>query len=104
MKLWIICFLSSALLYGIAEYLSKMYANTGGSLSLCSAFILYCIISALWFPALRQHNQLAVMTVIWTMMYIIVGSFVGVAFCHEKLTVMQWIGIVFAVISSILLL
>ena len=92
MKPWIIYTTLALMFYGVAEYYSKIYADTYSKPKLFLAMILYIITTVLWFPSLKNNNHLIVMTTIWTLGYVIVGCAVGILAFQEHLSLPQWIG------------
>lgn len=104
MRLWILYTAIALIFYAIGEYYSKIYANTGRGLVLTFALLAYMLTTLLWFPSLKNNNQLIVMTIIWDLAYILIGFVLGFFVFHEVLSATQWTGVALSIVSIILLL
>jgi len=89
--------------YAIAEYYSKVYANTSGLVAYWLAIGGYIVTSATWLFALMQKNMLAVMSTTWSVAYVIVSVALALLVFGEHLTMLQGAGIVLGVISITML-
>jgi drug/metabolite transporter (DMT)-like permease len=87
----------SGILYGAAEYHSKLWGNgrqtwTVGAI----VMMLYGISTLGWLGIMAHKNQLFVMGLVWQMMVTVLSAFVGLFLFSEKLSAWQWIGVVMA--------
>jgi multidrug transporter EmrE-like cation transporter len=103
MKPWILYTLVALIFYGIGEYCTKIFANSRSMLFLVAGFIMYMLTTALWFPSLRNNNRLVIMTIIWDLGYIIVGTLIGIGMFGEVLSIRQWAGVCLSILAIILL-
>ena len=100
---WIGYTLIALALYAFGEYFSKVYANSGKLTVLLIGLVAYIGCTILWFPALKNNNKLIIMTTIWTIGYVVIGSAVGFVMFQEHLTVKQYIGFFMGAVSILLL-
>jgi len=92
----IVWLLISVIFYGFGEYFSKVWAIKP-SLSTTLFLIIFSIISLLtWLPALLHRNQISIMGTIWLLLATMATVFVGVVIFHEKITSIEWAGIIMA--------
>jgi multidrug transporter EmrE-like cation transporter len=98
--IWIV---TSAIFFGLGEFLSKKFAlNPGWTVFI--AFLVVDIISAsAWLPAIFEKNQLSVTGVIWSIVSLMATVAIGVFAFNEKLTMIQSIGLATGLLSVILL-
>jgi drug/metabolite transporter (DMT)-like permease len=89
--------------YGIGALLSKNYANTGSLKFWILAMIDYTFVSVCWLWALRINNNLAIMTVIWDVLYIFIAVIMGVVFFKESLNLYNYVGIALIIVALFLL-
>ena len=59
--------------------------------------------SLVWLPAILSKNHLTSLGTFWNVGALICTVAVGVLVFHEKVTGLQWTGIVFALIACVLL-
>lgn len=97
-KIWLLlgC---SMIGYALAEYWSKLWSLTPSWLLAYAAVFGYLINVAFWLPALREHQHLAVLSMIYSLAYCLVSVFIGVMLFHEALSLRQELGIVLALIA-----
>jgi multidrug transporter EmrE-like cation transporter len=101
--MWIYYTIVAMIFYTVAEYYSKRYATDGTSWFMFLSIIFYMITVFLWFPTLSNKNELCVVSLIWTMLYAIIGSFLGLIVFKEVLTPIQMLGVGLAFVSIFLL-
>ena len=89
--------------YALAEYWSKLWALDSTLLLASGALLGYLINIVFWLPALKQHQGLAVLSMIYSLAYCLVSVAIGVVMFHEALTPRQEIGIVTALIAIALM-
>jgi multidrug transporter EmrE-like cation transporter len=92
-----ICFLT----YG--DYLSKLWAYKPTIWLFLFTILVYSFSACFWFPAIYQKNQIATMGTIWQLMGVIGAMLVGLLIFHEHLVWYQWLGLVLAIVSMLLL-
>jgi len=100
--MWIFYTAIAMIFYAAGEYYSKLHAN-GEPYIVFAAFAGYMVCTALWFPALRNNNQLAVMSLIWSMAYALVAIAIGVLVFKEHFSPLQAAGAVLALGALVLL-
>lgn|ERR1035437_1244993 len=95
--------LISAIFFGIGEFVSKKFAlNPGWTLFIL--FIAFDIISAAaWIPAIFEKNQLSATGVIWSIVSLMATVSIGILAFHEKVTLVQSIGLATGLVSVVLL-
>lgn len=99
----IVWLLMSAAFFATGEYLSKTWGiSPSFKLALLVAFV-YSIGSLLWLPALLHKNQLIIMGTIWTILATLSTIAIGFLIFHEKLTVLQWVGVFLSFVALILI-
>ena len=102
MKLVIIVTISM-MFYAIAEYCSKLYANTVNLRYAAYALVAYNILSIAWFISLRMKNNLTILATMWNMLYLIISIFIGLVLFKEQITTTNWIGIGLALLAIVFL-
>jgi drug/metabolite transporter (DMT)-like permease len=97
-KIWLLlgC---SMIGYALAEYWSKLWSLAPGRLLACAAVLGYLINVVFWLPALKEHQHLAVLSMIYSLAYCLVSVAIGVLMFHETLSLRQELGIVLALIA-----
>ena len=91
--------LISVVFYGFGEYYSKIWAIKP-NLATILYLILFSLISLLaWLPALLHRNQISIMGTIWLLLATMATVFVGVVIFQEKITPIEWVGILMALIA-----
>lgn len=88
--------------YGAGEYFSKRFALTHSVWYVVLGVLGYAIGSLLWFPALMLRNELLVMDTIWKVLACAITVVLAMFVFHERLTVMQWIGVALVFIGVLL--
>lgn len=58
--------------------------------------------AALWLPALREHGQLSALSAVWSCLSIIICILIGVCLFNEELTTRQIVGLILAIMASII--
>ena len=87
------------LLYGVAEYVSKLYSNSHKMIFFFSAILIYMTTTILWLETLKIYNSLGILSTIWTIGATLLALFIGAFFFHETISMKQYIGITLALIS-----
>lgn len=99
----IVWLLISAMFFAVGEYFSKIWGiNPSLKLAIFVAFV-YSIGSLLWLPALLHKNQLIIMGTIWTVLATLSTILIGAIIFHEKLTFLQWGGVILSFIALLLI-
>lgn len=93
----------SVAFYTAGEYISKTWANSPTTLEVLCVVAASALSALFWLPALFSHNHLAVMGVSWLLLATASTVIVGVPMFGEKLTALQWGGVVLAVVAFVLL-
>lgn len=89
--------------FGCGEYASKQWAY-GPSISLTFLTVgLYALATLAWLPALLHNNHLAVMGTAWLLLATVATVSIGIVAFHERVSGIKIIGIVFSVLSLVLL-
>ena len=101
-KVWILL-LCSLVGYSLAEYWAKKWATAPRPLLAVAAACGYLVNVVFWLPALRQHQGLAVLSLIYGLAYCVVSVFIGVMLFQEPLSGRQELGIVLALIAIALM-
>lgn len=99
---WCLIFISM-IFYGIGEYYSKKYANNPTLIFAVLSVLFFALNAIGYLPALARWNSLSVLGTIWNVGYFLVTIAMGVFVFQEHLTTQQIVGIVFGLISVILL-
>jgi multidrug transporter EmrE-like cation transporter len=94
---------ASALAFAAGEYASKQYINSDSMWWAMATYVAYNLGVMLWFPALRQRNELAIVGTVWSLMSMIATVLIGVAAFHEHLSTQQIAGISLALVAMALL-
>lgn len=88
--------LFSAIFFAAGEYLSKRWGMMPSiGLALFVAFV-YSFGALAWLPALLHKNQLVFMGTLWTILSTLVTIAIGLFIFHEKLSTLQWLGVLLA--------
>lgn len=95
--------LVSIFFYAYGEYLSKIWAFRPTFWMTCWVIFIYAMGGVGWLPAIYQRNEIAVMGTLWVVLATISTVIVGTGILHEPLSWSQWIGVVLAVISCVLI-
>jgi multidrug transporter EmrE-like cation transporter len=99
----IVWLLISATFFAAGEYLSKMWGiNPSLKFALLVALV-YSIGSLFWLPTLLHKNQLIVMGTIWIILATLSTIIIGFLIFHEKLTLLQWTGVILSFIALLLI-
>jgi multidrug transporter EmrE-like cation transporter len=98
----IMLFAVSAVSVGAGDYLAKKWSLEPGWNSFAGALVCYLSSSFFYLQTLTRKG-LVVSSVIWSIASIIAFLFVGLVIFHEKLTVLQLIGVSLGIISLLML-
>lgn len=93
----------SIICFGFGEYFSKIFTTNPTVKIACLVVFSYACGSLSWLPAIYKVKLLAVVGTVWTVLSLLMTLFVGLVMFHEPITTTQIIGIVFGLISVILL-
>jgi drug/metabolite transporter (DMT)-like permease len=99
----LLCLLWSLLTYASGEYFSKRYANTPRYYLIGCVTLSYALAQVGWLPALRLHNQLSALTVVWSLSALVCGVLIGVIAFGEHLSSCQQVGMFLGFIAMILM-
>jgi multidrug transporter EmrE-like cation transporter len=93
----------SAVLFAVGEFLSKKFALSPN----WSYIVILLIVDAAsllsWLPAIMQKNQLSIVGVMWSVLSLLATALIGILIFSEKLNTLSFLGIVFGLISVVLL-
>lgn len=98
-----IWFTISIACYCVGGYLSKLYANSPSVSLFLMAVVAFSACSAAWLPAMKEVNLLAVLGLIWSVAYVVADCAIGFGVFGERLTPLQGCGMIFGVVSIVLL-
>jgi multidrug transporter EmrE-like cation transporter len=94
----------SAISCAAGEFFSKKFANdTADRGALAVLFAAYMLGTACWINALVLKNQLVVVGMVWVLACTLSTVFVGAVAFGEAVSLQQWIGVLLAIISVIIL-
>jgi multidrug transporter EmrE-like cation transporter len=100
---YIIWLILSALFFAVGEFLSKKFALNPNLTLVIIIIIIYSVGVLFWLPAILQKNQLSIVGTMWSVLSLLTTILIGVLIFGEKLSLTGIIGIIFAIISIILL-
>jgi len=89
----------SALFFAVGEYLSKRWGMNPSFNFAVIVVLIYALGTFAWLPALLHKNQLAIMGTAWLLLAVMATVCVGVFVFHEKITNLQIIGVILAIIA-----
>ncbi len=93
----------SGIFFAIGEFLSKKFSITPSWPYVALIIFIYALGTLSWLPAILQKNQLSITGTIWSVIGLLMTIFIGVIIFGEKLNALSIAGIIFAIISIILL-
>lgn len=93
----------SVLVFGVGEYLSKRWTMEPTFWSAAAIIIPYMAATWLWLPALKAGKNLSTTGVAWSVMSSLVTVCLGIFFFKEKLSITNYVGLVMAILSLILI-
>jgi drug/metabolite transporter (DMT)-like permease len=95
--------LISACFFAGGEYLSKRWGMAPSfNFALLVTFV-YSFGVLAWLPALLHKNQLVFMGTLWTVLSTLVTVAIGFFIFHEKLSALQWLGVLLAFVAMLFL-
>jgi len=100
---YIVWLVLSAVFFAIGEFLSKKFALNPNTTLVIIILLTYSVGVLFWLPAILQKNQLSIVGTMWSVLSLLTTVLIGVLIFKENLSLTGIIGIVFAVISIILL-
>jgi multidrug transporter EmrE-like cation transporter len=89
--------------YAAGEYSSKRYAMTPSAWLYWQSVVCYSFGVFAWMPLIKQTNTLAITSTIWGCGCFVVSIVLAFAVFHERLTLTQIAGLVFAAVAIALL-
>lgn len=89
----------SAIFYAFGEYFSKKWGMAPSFWKTILVVAVYAVGTLTWLPALLHRNEIAIMGTIWLVLAVIATVFVGVVIFQEKVTMVEWIGIILALLA-----
>ena len=95
----IIWLLASVILFGFGEYFSKYWATRPDFWRAFWALLAYVLATFAWLPVLLHKNHLSTMGTAWLALGVVATIGIGLFIFHEKITFLQWLGIVLALIA-----
>lgn len=93
----------SVAFYAVGEYISKTWANSPTTLEVICVMAASALSALLWLPALFSENRLALMGTSWLVLATATTVILGVVVFGERLSAVQWGGVIFAIVAFILL-
>jgi len=94
--LWL---LVSVILFGFGEYFSKYWALHPDFWRAFWALLTYTLGTITWLPILLHKNHLSTMGTAWLALGVVATVAIGLFVYHEKITFLQWLGIVLALVA-----
>lgn len=101
--MWILYTVIAMIAYGIGEYTSKKYTDTGNTKFILLSFIFFNIMTSMWLPALQQKSHLIMLSTSWLVFELIVALMVGLFILGEKLNPYNIGGLILAIVAIYLL-
>ena len=95
--------LISAVFFAGGELFSKTWANSPTLLEVILLLAFYTISTLLWLPALYSKNHLVTTGTVWLLLGAVMTILLGIFIFHEKITLLQGFGILFALAAIVLL-
>ena len=92
----------SLIFYSIGEYYSKLWSLGPNKIFFIIVLAAYAMSGVMWLPALRLHGQLSALSAVWSCLSILVCMGIGLLAFGESLSTRQIIGLILAIIASIL--
>ena len=89
--------------FAIGEYVSKRWALQGGWHLVVIMTLAYGLGSLAWLPIIKAKTELARMGMMWMVVASVTTVAIGIIVFGEKLTGTQWLGVVLAVVSMLLI-
>lgn len=89
--------------YSLGEYLSKEWEVKSTYFLAFGAIVSYSLGVMGWLMSLRAHGSLTILTTIFSVFGVVAGVFIGWWVFKEKVDILQWCGIVLAMISIVFL-
>lgn len=87
----------------IADFFSKKYSLDGNWLFWIAALLSYVVANIFWLQAMRSGSGLVRGANIFSIGSAICATLLGYYFFHEKISAMQFVGVVLGVIAIILI-
>ena len=91
--------LASVILFGFGEYFSKHWATQPDFWRAFWALLAYILGILTWLPVLLHKNHLSTMGTAWLALGVVATIGIGLFVFHEKITFLQWLGVVLALIA-----
>jgi len=95
--------LLSTAFFAWGEYLSKKWGMNPGWFFAIFIALVYGIGSMFWLPYLLYKNELAIRGTIWSVVSLVVTVMLGVLIFHEKISLVQIVGLLLAFVAVALL-
>jgi drug/metabolite transporter (DMT)-like permease len=93
----------SAIFFGIGEYLSKKFALQPSLKYVIFVLAAYILGTLAWLPAILKDKQLSTTGTGWLLLSMMATLGIGLLVFHERLNILQIVGIVLAIFSMFLL-
>ncbi len=100
---YIIWLVASAIFFAVGEFLSKKFSLSPKFLYVILILIIYSLGVLAWLPAILQKNQLSIVGTMWSVLSLFTTILIGILIFGEKLNIIGIVGIIFAIISIVLL-
>ena len=95
----IIWLIISVVFFGLGEYFSKYWAMHPDFWRAFWAFLAYILGTFTWLPILLHKNHLSTMGTAWLALGVVATVSIGLFVFHERISFLQWLGIVLALIA-----
>lgn len=99
----IVWLLISALFFAGGELFSKTWANSPTVIEIVILLVFYTVSTLFWLPALFNKNHLVATGTSWLLLGAVMTVLLGVFIFHEKITILQGVGIFLALAAMLLL-
>ena len=93
----------SMIFYSLGEYHCKMFSLKPSIIMAFKTLLLWMMGSSFYLPVLYLQQKMAIMGSIWAVGALVITILMGILMFHESVTNIQIIGLIFAVLSIILL-
>ena len=100
---YIMWLIFSALFFAAGEFLSKKFALHPTTTLVVIIVVTYSVGVLLWLPAILQKNQLSIVGTMWSVLSLLTTILIGVLVFKENVSLMGFLGIIFAFLSIVLL-
>ena len=103
MSKWIVPIALLVLFEGLADIVAKYFAITNKMYVAVGALLLYVVANIFWLVALKNGAELATGAIIFSITSEVLAISIGLLMYHERISLLQGIGIILGFISVVLL-